>query len=65
MKTSITLLVCMFLFGTLLAQQPAYTQAVGKGLKALGKAKTVEDMQQVANQFERIAHIARGWTVRP
>ena len=57
MKNLFVSFVFLFFSGILFAQHGNFEKAVSKGLKAMDKAGTIEDMQDVANQFERIAEV--------
>ena len=54
-KHIILFATALFFTLTAFAQTTSYEAAMGQNLEALGKAKTVEEYQQVANLFERIA----------
>ncbi|QCR24135.1 hypothetical protein [Pontibacter sp. SGAir0037] len=57
MKKQLLLIATAVLFAlNAIAQNTGYEAAIGKNLGAMGRAATVEDMQQVANNFERIAN---------
>jgi cytochrome c-type biogenesis protein CcmH/NrfG len=55
MKKSISLTMMAFMAVSVFSQSAGPEQAIGESLQLLDEAKTVEDMQSVANRFERIA----------
>lgn len=55
MKTLIFTIGLLFLGLTTQAQNPQYMKAMGKALTEMGKAQSAEDIQKVANTFDRIA----------
>ncbi len=60
MKTIILTIATALITITTMAQSPAYQKAMGKALTEMGKANSAEDLQKVANTFDRIATQADG-----
>lgn len=60
MKTIATLLIATTLSMNLaFANSNSYEKAMGEALKEMAESETVEDLQNVANQFQRIAKAAK------
>lgn len=54
-KLVLTIAAAMIAINLSIANDPAYMQAMGKQLQALGQAQTTEELKEVANGFARIA----------
>ncbi len=60
MKTLILTIATALISIATMAQSPAYQKAMGKALTEMGAAKSAEDLQKVANSFDRISVKADG-----
>lgn len=57
MKKTILLPVVLFLSAILFAASPKYYQKMGQTLPKFGECKTIDDYQNLANQFKVIANV--------